>query len=152
MNSRKEIIIRNRKYLDEYLNMTENEWFNLLRDIGKPDNHGQDWSYDNPTCGWCGGVTNALRLSGRVPDGFIACRHKFDGHFYMINPTTKEVIDLTIYQNKGEYKHDYSLYIQKFMNVLSKNVKKILQALDLKIDKTKFTLYRKPNYDYIRKV
>ena len=154
MNSRKEIISRNRKYLEGQLNMTENEWLEFLKNVGKPLNgFGNDWTPENPSCAWCAGVTSALRLSGKIPDGYVPCRNKEkDGrHYYMINPNTNEVIDLTIYQIDGEYEYDYSIYSRQFGNVLSKNTKKMLDALRFEIDTTKFTIYRKNNYDYIRR-
>lgn len=89
INSRKEIIQRNRKYLMDNFKMEEKDWLNFLRTVGPPLNkYGRNWNQNNPTQGWCGGVTMALRLSGKVPEGFIPCRHKSDAHFYMINPTS----------------------------------------------------------------
>ena len=107
MNSRKEIISRNRKYLEGQLNMTENEWLEFLKNVGKPLNgFGNNWTPENPSWGWCGGVTKSLRWGGKVADGYIPCKNNqdTDGHFYMINPITNEVIDLTIYQFDGEYR------------------------------------------------
>jgi hypothetical protein len=152
MNYRKDIINRNREYLKKYFDLTEEQWLALMRNVGKPENYGEDWSINNPTRGWCGGVNSALRLSGKIPEGFVACRNKIDSHFYMVNPKTNEVIDLTIYQINGEYGYDYFNYHQKFMNVLSKNVSRILNALDLKIDKSKYTLFEKNKKNFIKKV
>jgi hypothetical protein len=153
MNSRKNIIKRNRDYLSNYFSMSENQWLEFMKLVGKPDNKfGASWSPENPTSGWCGGVTMALRISGKIPEGYIACRQKDDAHYYIVNPSTEEVIDLTIYQMSGEYEHDYLEYNIRFMNVLSKNVKKLLKALDLKIDESKFILNRKNNHDYICKM
>ena len=153
MNSRKEIISRNRKYLEEYLHMTENEWLEFLKNVGKPlNNFGKEWTPENPSRGWCAGVTKSLRWSGKIADGYIPCKNKqdTDGHFYMINPITNEVIDLTIYQLPGEYPYDYSDYSKSLgRTIFSKNIKKMFNALDLKLDKTKFILNRKNNLEFI---
>lgn len=152
MNNRKEITERNRIYLKDYFKMEENDWLDFLRNVGPPLNvYGLNWSPNNPAQGWCGGVTMALRLSGKVPDGYIPCRHKSEAHFYMINPNSKKVIDLTIYQFEGEYKFDYTDYQERFMNVLSNSVSMLMDKLGLKIDSNKFYTVKKKQI-FIKKV
>lgn len=144
MNSRKKIIERNREYLKNTFNWEENQWFEFLREVGPPLNEfGNNPDQNNPTKGWCGGVTMALRLSGKVPKGYLACRNKNDPHFYMINQASNEVIDLTIYQFDGEYQHDYTEYNQRFMNVLSNSVALLMDRWNLDIDPTKFYTVKK---------
>jgi len=144
MNSRAKVTERNKKFLKECFGWTEENWLDFMREVGPPLNkYGANPDPTNPTKGWCGGVTMALRLSGKVPEGYIACRQKIDPHYYMINPITKEVIDLTIYQMKEEYEHDYTDYSRRFMNVLSLSVSMLMQKLNLEIDPNKFYIIKK---------
>ena len=154
MNSKKEITIRNRQYLKKYLNMSEKEWLDIFKNrIGRRSNkYGDDWTPENPTRGWCGGVTMALRLSGKFPPNFIACRNNTDPHYYLINPNNNEVIDLTNYQMEGDYEHDYSNYNKKFINVRAKDVSKLMDILNLEIDKSTFRIELKSNKEFIQKV
>lgn len=139
INKRKEVVRRNKEYLKKHFKMSEREWFDFMKNYGPPRKEfSTNWNDKNPTSGWCGGVTNSLRLSGKVPDGYIACRQKKDRHYYMINPGTGRAIDLTIYQFNNEYSFDYRDYTKSFMNVLSHDVKYLMKALGLKIDRTKF--------------
>ena len=43
MNSRNEIEKRNEKYFEEYLNITKEEYFDLMRKAGKPREFGDNW-------------------------------------------------------------------------------------------------------------
>jgi len=155
INSRNKIIERNRIFFSKYLNMTENEFFNRLSLAGPPKGFATKvWSTKNPTAGRCGSVINALRLSSKLPIGFIACgqNEKSGGsHYYLINPITNEVIDPTVYQMDKPY--TYEKFHTKFLPQLSENVKKTLKALDLEIDKSKFTVTKsKSGTDIIRRV
>jgi len=138
MNSRNEIEKRNEKYFEEYLNITKEEYFDLMRKAGKPREFGDNWSSDNPTAGRCGSVINAFRLSGKVPEGYIPCWQKDNvrTHYYFINQETNEVIDPTYYQMNNEY--DYRGYKKSFLPQVGKNVVDIMEVFNLKIDQTKF--------------
>ena len=151
MNSRAKVIERNKKFLKECFGWTEENWLNFMHEVGPPLNkYGINPDPANPTKGWCGGVTRALRLSGKVPEGYISCRQKNDPHYYLINPISQEVIDLTIYQMKEDYEHDYTDYKRTFMNVLSNSVSMLMKRLDLKIDTSKFCIVKKKQ-SFIRK-
>ena len=140
MNSRKEIEAKNEVLFKEYLKMNKEEYFNKLRQIGKPKGGfgGDKWSDENPTAGRCGSVVNALRLSGKVPDGYVACgqNDKDGSHFYFINPNTGKIIDPTCYQMNDEY--EYGKYHKKFYPQVGKNVLDTMNILGLEIDETKF--------------
>jgi len=138
MNSRKEIEAKNEVLFKEYLKMNKEEYFNKLRQIGKPKRFGEGWNDDNPTKGRCGSVVNALRLSGKVPDGYVACgqNDKDGSHFYFINPNTGKIIDPTCYQMNDEY--EYGKYHKKFYPQVGKNVLDTMNILGLEIDETKF--------------
>lgn len=154
MNSRKKIETRNKKYLKYYFNMSPKEWLNRLKIAGPPQNEfAKSWSLINPTGGWCGSVTKALMLSGKVPDGFIPCRNKLDAHFYMINKETQEVIDLTVYQMPGEYKFDYTDYKTNhlFFPLVNKSTRILMRTLKLKIDKSRFETHEKRGIEYYKK-
>jgi len=141
-NDRKAIEKRNVWLFKDYLGLTTNEFFQRMASIGKPKGFGDGkWSISNPTAGRCGSVVNALRISGKIPDGYIACgqKEKSGGsHFYLINPTTKEIIDPTIYQMDEDY--SYENHHTKFLPQLSKNVKDTMRILGLEIDKDKFIM------------
>ena len=156
-NSRNRILQRNQSYLKETLNLSEKGWLNLLAKAGIPSPYGERWSVNNPSAGWCGGVTRALQLAGKTPKDYVACSCKTDAHYYFINPDTREVIDLTIYQFEGEYhdisgQPDYTQYHTRFMNVLSKNVRSILEVLDLEIDSKIFKIKVSRNRQYVSKI
>jgi len=140
MNSKTKINQRNIKFFKEYLEMSKDEFFDKMRQAGKPKKgFGEGrWNNENPTAGRCGSVVGALRLSGRIPDEYIACwQRDNDGtHYYLINPNTGKVIDPTCYQMKNEY--DYDKYHQQFYPQVSKNVLDIMNILGLEIDETKF--------------
>jgi len=147
INSRENIEVRNEKYFKEYLNLSKKEFFNKLAKAGKPKGFGDGkWSTSNPTAGRCGSVINALRLANKIPINYIPCgqNEKTGGsHFYMINPSTMEVIDPTVYQMDKEY--NYKDYHTRFLPQLSKNVKDTLAALELNIDKNKFKIKKSKN-------
>ncbi|MBX3007668.1 MAG: hypothetical protein KF816_06525 [Melioribacteraceae bacterium] len=91
--------------------MTELKWLDVLINVGPPiEKYAKEWCLNNPSAGWCGGVTRALKILNKIPFGYKICRQKDDPHYYFINPGTNEVIDLTIYQMKNEYEHDYLDY------------------------------------------
>jgi len=140
MNNRKEIDERNKVFFIDHLKISKEEFLDKMRQAGKPKNgFGEGrWSNENPTAGRCGSVVNALRLSGKVPDGYVACgqNDKDGSHFYFINPNTGEVIDPTCYQMNDEY--EYGKYHKKFYPQVGKNVLDIMEVLNLKIDETKF--------------
>ena len=140
MNSFKEIDRRNIKFLKEYLEMTKVEFFDKMRKAGKPKRFGEGWNDDNPTKGRCGSVVNALRLSGKIPNGYFACgqNDKDGSHYYLINPKTGEVIDPTCYQMEDDY--EYGKYHKNFFPQVSNNVLDIMKVLGLEIDKTKFKI------------
>jgi hypothetical protein len=139
-NDRKTLEKRNNQYFNDYLGMNLSDYFNKMASIGKPKGFGDGkWSVSNPTAGRCGSVVNSLRISGKIPDGFIACgqKEKSGGsHFYLINPDSNEVIDPTVYQMEDDY--CYENYHTKFLPQLSKNVKDTMEVLGLVIDKNKF--------------
>lgn len=154
MNTRHQITLRNRSYLHQYLNLSEEEWLDTLRKVGPPTKkYAKKWSESNPASGWCGGVTNTIRLINRIPNGYVACKNRLDPHFYFINPITLEVVDLTIYQMSSEYEHDYTDYTTKqlFMNVLPNHVEKLINFLELKVDDSLYELIKK-KVTYIKNV
>ena len=110
MNNFKEIDKRNIKYFKEYLNISKEEFFDKMKQAGKPKRFGEGWSEDNPTAGRCGSVVNAIRLSGKIPEGYIACGQNDNGgsDYYLINPNTGKVIDPTCYQMEGDYEYGMS--------------------------------------------
>ena len=62
MNNRKEIDERNKVFFKDYLKMSKEEFFDKMRQAGKPKNFGEGkWSNENPTAGRCGSVVGALR-------------------------------------------------------------------------------------------
>ena len=136
INSRIEIEKRNEIFFKETLNLSLEDYLKKMIRAGKPEKFAHDrWSEQNPTAGRCGSVIGALRISNRIPAGYIPCGQKeVDGgsHFYMINPKTKEVIDPTVYQMTKEY--DYENYHTRFLPQLSANVSDILKEFDLSID------------------
>jgi hypothetical protein len=142
INSKKEVEKRNEKFLKEFLDLTLEEYFAKMRLAGKPKKFANGiWSDLNPTAGRCGSVIGALRISNKIPKGYIPCGQKEaegGSHFYMINPITNEVIDPTNYQMKKEY--NYENYHTRFLPQLSKNVSDILTALELKIDQEKYQI------------
>lgn len=153
LNHRSNIEKRNEIFLKEEFNLSLEQWFEKFRELGPPSNKFKDqWSLQNPTRSWCGGVTSGLRLSGRIPKGYIPCRNKVDPHYYFINPKTNEIIDLTVYQMDGEYGYDYLNYSQQFMNVLSKTIKLFLGKFNLDIDKNQFAINTVKKVDYIKSV
>jgi hypothetical protein len=99
INSKKEVEKRNEKFLKEFLDLTLEEYFAKMRLAGKPKKFANGiWSDLNPTAGRCGSVIGALRISNKIPKGYIPCGQKEaegGSHFYMINPITNEVIDPT---------------------------------------------------------
>ncbi len=136
INSRKEIEKRNLTFFKEILNMNLDEYFEKMKSAGKPKKyaHGK-WSEQNPTAGRCGSIIGALRISNKIPEGYIPCGQKEAGggsHFYMINPISKEVIDPTVYQMIEEY--NYENYHTRFLPQLSSNVSDILDVFNLSID------------------
>lgn len=142
LNNRKEIEKRNEFLFKEILKMTKSDYFNKLASIGKPKGFGEGkWSLKNPTAGRCGSVINALRLSNRIPKGYIACGQNQSGggsHYYLVNPATSEVIDPTCYQMDEDF--IYENYHTKFLPQLSKNVMETLKALELVVDKNIFQI------------
>jgi hypothetical protein len=136
INSRKEIEKRNEIFFKEILNLSLEEYLEKMIRAGKPKKYAHDhWSKQNPTAGRCGSVIGALRISNKIPPGYIPCGQKEAGggsHFYMINPKTKEVIDPTVYQMNKEY--DYDNYHTRFLPQLSSNVSDILSEFNLSID------------------
>ena len=136
INSRIEIEKRNEIFFKETLNLSLEDYLKKMIRAGKPKKYAHDhWSEQNPTAGRCGSVIGALRISNKIPAGYIPCGQKeADGgsHFYMINPKTKEVIDPTVYQMTKEY--DYENYHTRFLPQLSANVSDILNEFDLSID------------------
>lgn len=153
MNSFKEIDKRNNKFFKEYLKMTKEEFFEKMKQAGKPKGYGEDtWSNDNPTAGRCGSVVNALRLSGKIPDGYFACGQNDEGgsHYYLINPNTGVVIDPTCYQMEDDY--EYGKYHKNFFPQVSKNVLDTMKVLGLEIDKTKFRTKKSRNTLIVSKI
>jgi hypothetical protein len=144
INSRMEIEKRNEIFIRDFLNLSLDEYFKKLASAGKPKGYADNiWSEENPTAGRCGSVIGALRLSNKIPKDYIACgQNELNGgsHFYLINTTTNEVIDPTSYQMNKEY--NYENYHTKFLPQISKNVADTLNALDLKIDETKFKVVK----------
>ena len=136
INSRKEIERRNLYFFKEVLNISIEEYFEKMIRAGKPKKYANGkWSKQNPTAGRCGSVIGALRISNKIPEGYIACGQKETGggsHFYMINPISKEVIDPTVYQMTEEY--NYENYHTRFLPQLSGNVSDILNVFNLSID------------------
>ena len=153
-NTRNEIRKRNAEFLMSKLGMSEQEWLNFLKHkVGAPINdYTADWTPDNPARGWCNGVSCAFYYSGNMPEGYSVCKQREDAHYYFINPSTKEVIDLTLYQSEGEYPHEYTEYNRTTgYPVFSKNLKKIMNALNWEIDKTKFTINVKNGVENIKR-
>ena len=155
VNSRKKIENRNEQFLKEEFSLSIEEWFEIFKELGPPNNKFKsNWNFNNPTSSWCGGVTSSLRLSGKIPKGYIPCRNTNDkgGHYYFVNQTTKEIIDLTIYQMKGEYQYDYLAYDQIFMNVYSKTMKTFMNKMNLKVNPKLFKINKSSNgVEYISK-
>jgi hypothetical protein len=155
INSKKEIEKRNEAFLKNVFGLSVNEWLEIFKNIGPPNNKFKsNWNLNNPTSSWCGGVTSSLRLSGKTPEGYIPCRNINDkgGHYYFVNQTTKEIIDLTIYQMKGEYQYDYLAYDQIFMNVYSKTMKTFMNKMNLKVNPKLFKINKSSNgVEYISK-
>ena len=155
INSKKEIEKRNEYFLKDVFGLSVNEWIEIFRNLGPPNNKFKsNWNLNNPTSSWCGGVTSSLRLSGKIPKGYIPCRNTNDkgGHYYFVNQTTKEIIDLTIYQMKEEYQFDYLAYNQIFMNVYSKTIKAFMNKMNLKVNPKLFKITKSSNgVEYISK-
>lgn len=155
INSKNEIEKRNETFLEDVFGLSVNEWIEIFKNLGPPNNKFKsNWNLNNPTSSWCGGVTSGLRLSGIAPKGYIPCRNRNDegGHYYFINQTTNEIIDLTIYQMKGEYQYDYLAYDQIFMNVYSKTIKMFMSKMNLKVNPKLFTIKKSSNgVEYISK-
>lgn len=136
INSREEIERRNLIFFKEVLNISLEEYFEKMISAGKPKKYANGkWNKENPTAGRCGSVIGALRVSNKIPKGFIACGQKEasgGSHFYLINPISKAVIDPTVYQMTGEYQ--YENYHTRFLPQLSSNVSDILNVFNLSID------------------
>ena len=155
INTKKQIELRNEQFLKDTFGLSVNEWIEVFKELGPPINKFKsNWNLSNPTSAWCGGVTSSLRLSGRIPKGYIPCRNTKDkgGHYYFVNPSTKEIIDLTIYQMKGEYQYDYLAFDQIFMNVYSKSMKAFMNKMNLKVNPGIFKISKSSNgVEYISK-
>ena len=155
INTPQKIKVRNETFIKDEFGLTLNQWLEIFKELGPPSNKFKSsWNIDNPTCSWCGGVTSSLRLSGKVPSGYIPCRNTKDigGHYYFVNPNSKEVIDLTIYQMGEEYKYDYLEFDQVFMNVYSKTIKLFMQKMNMKVDSKYFRIIKSKNgVEYISK-
>ncbi len=154
MNTRRKIETRNRNFLKTYLNMSQTRWHNILKQVGPPKKEfSKYWTPNNPSSGWCGSVTKALMLSGKIPPGYIPCKHKTDAHYYFINPDTEKVIDLTIYQMAGEYENDYTNFCKRiFRPVVDIHTSRLMQKLDLKLDYSNFKFSKHNNTITYRKV
>ncbi len=155
LNSRREIEKRNEQFLKCEFGLTKQEWIEIFKELGPPSNKFKNnWNLNNPTSSWCGGVTSSLRLSGRIPKGYIPCRNSEDkgGHYYFVNISTNEIIDLTIYQMEGEYNYNYLSFDQIFMNVYSKTIKTFMNKMNLKVNPKIFKITKKSNgVEYISK-
>jgi len=138
MNKKSDIHNRNVKFLKKNLGISFDAYLQLMTKAGRPIKFGDKWSAENPTAGRCGSVVNALRLSGKVPNGYTPCWQKSDDggtHYYFINKDTNEVIDPTCYQM------DYYIYKDSktsFLPQVGNNVKQIMKIFNLKIDNNIF--------------